>query len=196
MESTKTNKKTKIKEMKISAGSMPLKDGKIKPDPAKGEIYIFEKDGMLIFQWTNLDKNISEEPLVVFSGEWEWTKIPSNKGRVYVMKSKCFEDAQYYFWMQCPQKDKDEENERIINQIFEDGNFNCLNKNNKEEKEEKNEITGINNFVEQNKNLINPSNTQFNNINTINNNQNEQNMKNEDFIKNLATTFKNIKRNF
>jgi hypothetical protein len=45
-----------ITEIRILAGHMPVTDGKIKPDPSKGEIRIFEKDGLVLYQWTNLDK--------------------------------------------------------------------------------------------------------------------------------------------
>jgi len=191
MESTINNIKIQNKnEIRIPAGIMPIKDGKIKPDTSKGEIKIFQQDGLLQFQWTNLDKNISDDPLVIFSGEWEWAKIPSNKGRVYVLKSKCFEEEQFYFWMQSPNKELDIENEFLLNKIFEAGNFECLRNNNGDEIIDKNEITGINNYEQtQNSN----ANNNFNDSN-MNKNQNGKAISNQDFIKNIANTFKNIKR--
>lgn len=145
------NNSIKKNEIVIKAGIMSVHEGKIKPDSSKGEIRVFLSDGMILFQWTNLDKNIADEPLAIFSGEWEWTKIPSSKGRVYVMRSKCFEDAQYYFWIQSPNKEEDLLNEKYLNEIFDSGNFDCLNICDKnKESEDKTEITGVNNF-EQNK---------------------------------------------
>jgi hypothetical protein len=202
MEST-TNVKTDVnklltkKELKIQAGAMPIKDGKIKPDPAKGEIRLFEQDGLLQFQWTNLDKNLSDDPLAIFSGEWDWAKIPSAKGRVYVLKSKCFEEEQFYFWLQSLNKDEDAENEKIINLLFDAGNFECLRKlgnngNNSDQKNEKGEITGFNDIEDQ----LNAGANNFNNMNVSGNNngQNGKGISNEEFIKNISSTFKNIKR--
>ena len=202
MEST-TNVKTDInklltkKELKIQAGAMPIKDGKIKPDPAKGEIRLFEQDGLLQFQWTNLDKNLRDDPLAIFSGEWDWAKIPSAKGRVYVLKSKCFEEEQFYFWLQSLNKDEDVEIEKIINLLFDAGNFECLRKlgNNgiySDQKNEKGEITGFSDIEDQ----LNAGANNFNNMNVSGNNngQNGKGISNEDFIKNISSTFKNIKR--
>ncbi len=226
MESTNTLNTQNItkflskKELIIAAGAMPLKDGKIKPDPAKGEIRIFEQDGLLQFQWTNLDKNLSDDPLAIFSGEWEWTKIPSAKGRVYVLKSKCFEEEQFYFWLQSPNKDEDAENEQVVNLLFDAGNFECLrrfvnsgnkssdnnnnnnpNNNDVQEKSDKSEITGFSGFDNQNSsagNLGNINSASANANNVINNNNNNgqagKAMTHEDFIKNITSTFKNIKR--
>ena len=164
---------SKISEIKFLAGQMPIKDGKIKPDSTKGEIRIYERDGLLIFQWTNLDKNTADEPLAIFSDEWEWIKISSAKGRIYQLKNKCFEEAQHFFWMQSPNINQDSENEKNINKIFQSGNFSVLNQN-VIEKEDKNEITGFNNFENQNKNK---------NENTTNN----------DFIKSFSNSMNNLK---
>lgn len=223
MESTNTvniQNLTKIlikKELKIAAGAMPLKEGKIKPDPAKGEIKIFDQDGLLQFQWTNLDKNLSDDPLAIFSGEWEWGKIPSAKGRVYVLKSKCFEEEQFYFWLQSPNKDEDAEKELVINLLFDAGNFECLRKfvksennsdgnggdnynNNRQEKTDKSEITGFSGIENLNNSAgnlgnVNSASANANNVNNNNNiGQLGKAMTNEDFIKNIASTFKNIKR--
>lgn len=194
---TDLNKLIAKKELKLSAGTMPLKDGKIKPDTSKGEIRIFEQDGLLQFQWTNLDKKMSDDPLAIFSCEWEWSKIPSAKGRVYVLKSKCFEEEQFYYWMQSPTKDEDAENEQIINMLLDAGNFECLqklvfnlndNSSTKQEKSDKGEITGFNT-------IDNQSNPNVNNNNNNISGQNGKSTINEDFIKNIASSFKNIKRN-
>lgn len=163
---------SKITEIKFPAGQMPIKDGKIKPDSSKGEIKIHEKDGLLLFEWTNLDKNQTEEPIAIFSDEWEWNKIPSAKGRVYQLKSKCFDD-QYFFWMQSPNINKDSDIEININKLFSKGDFSILNLSTNE-KTDKNEITGINNILNQNSN-------------------NTNNQSNSDFIKNFTNTMNNIK---
>jgi hypothetical protein len=177
---------SKITEVRFLAGQMPIKDGKIKPDTSKGEVIIHEKDGLLIFQWTNLDKNIPDEPIAIFSDEWEWNKIPSTKGRIYQLKSKCFEDAQHYFWMQSPNVNQDSENEKNINKLFQVGNFSILNQNfNEKEKEDKNEITGFNNFNNQ---------EQKNNDNISKNNSNNNN--NNDFIRNFTSSMNNLKSKF
>lgn len=57
------------------------------------------------------------------------------------MKSKCFEDAQYFFWMQYPDSNQDTINQTKIDKIFESGNFKILNEITSE-KEDKKKLQG------------------------------------------------------
>jgi hypothetical protein len=173
------SKKTKhVKEYKILAGEMPLISGKVKPNSDKGEIRFSVNDGLLNFEWRNLDKNISTEPLVIFEGEWEWTKVQTQKGRVYKLQSKTFIEEQFYYWMQYPNKSEDDMNETIINHILSTGRL--------EINENPNvlEDSGVESVVKREDN----GNQGGNNLNT-------GATKNSDFIKNFANSMNMAKRN-
>src|SRR5690349_8603824 len=110
-----STKKFKSPEFKLQAGQMFTENGKVKPNPNKGEIrFSINSDNLLIFEWKDLQTNISTEPLVIFDNEWEWGKIGTQKGRVYCLKSVNFDDK-FYFWLQYPNSAEDQVNENIIN---------------------------------------------------------------------------------
>jgi hypothetical protein len=173
------SKKTKhVKEYKILAGEMPSISGKVKPNSDKGEIRFSVNDGLLNFEWRNLDKNISTEPLVIFEGEWEWAKVQTQKGRVYKLQSKTFLEEQFYYWMQYPNKSEDDMNETIINHILSTGRL--------EINENPNvlEDSGVESVVKRE----DSGNQGGNNLNT-------GATKNSDFIKNFANSMNMAKRN-
>lgn len=173
-----TSKKTKLnKEYIIQAGEMPMVSGKVKPNSDKGEIRFYEKDGLLNFEWKNTIKNISTEPLVIFEGEWEWVKVQTQKGRVYKLQNKTFQEDQFFYWMQNPNKSEDELNETIINNILNTGKLE-INENPKEQ-----EDSGIESIIkrEDNSNQAVPNQNQNNNM---------------DFIKNFANSINMAKRKF
>jgi hypothetical protein len=173
-----TSKKTKLnKEYIIQAGEMPMVSGKVKPNSDKGEIRFYEKDGLLNFEWKNTIKNISTEPLVIFEGEWEWVKVQTQKGRVYKLQNKTFQEDQFFYWMQNPNKSEDELNETIINNILNTGKLE-INENPKEQ-----EDSGIESIIkrEDNSNQAVPNQNQNSNM---------------DFIKNFANSINMAKRKY
>lgn len=113
-----------VNQFKFNCGRMEIIDGKVKPLPDKGHVKIYvNPDNLLCWEWNSNDGKIEEEPVVLFSDEWEWKKIPTGKGRVYHLKSKCFEDEMFY-WLQESDKSLDEELEKRIKEIVFTGKLN------------------------------------------------------------------------
>lgn len=121
----------------IKCGEMKIDQGKVKPNPNKGNIVIsVNSDKLLCWQWISLDKKTVSEPIVIFSDEWEWIKVPTGKGRVFQLKNKCFEDI-FVYWL----FDYDDVKEKImindVSIILKNGSLlpenenNNINKNNK-----------------------------------------------------------------
>jgi hypothetical protein len=169
-------RKIKSKEFKILAGEMSTIDGRVKPNSDKGEIrFYINPDQLLTFQWKNLDKNNCSEPLVIFEGEWEWVKIDTMKGRVYILQNKSFPEDRLFYWMQYPNKSEDSTNETIINNILSSGQL-VINESNE------NEDTGIESVLKREQNQEKAASFKNNN------------MDNTDFIKNFTNAMKNIER--
>lgn len=161
----------KEKEMKISAGRMMIDNGKVKPDPSKGEIRIFRnRDQLLIWQWRSLEKEDDHE-LVIFEGEWEWIRVQTGKGRVYKLQNKVFEDDMFFYWMQNPKVELDQEIDEKIARILNTGKL--------EDEDVKKEEAGS---------------TNQNNQTNLNNNNNNQNKQQTDFLKTFTEAFGKLEK--
>lgn len=118
MSTTKDNNINQNAEFRFNCGIMELANGKVKPLPDKGSVRIYvNPDNLLCWEWNSNDSKKEEEPVVLFSDEWEWIRIPTNKGRVYQLKSKCFEDQMFY-WLQDLDQSKEAELESRIKEII------------------------------------------------------------------------------
>jgi hypothetical protein len=172
----KGGKNIKKPEFKLLAGQMVVENGKVKPNPNKGELrFAINSDNLLIFEWKDLETGISSEPLVIFDGEWEWVKRGTAKGRVYCLQSTTFGDKLYY-WMQYPNAAEDDVNENLITNILKTGRLE-LN----EEKDATGDLGSVRNIV--------------NSEGTTGGNQNPPSQKtggvsNADFIKSFASAMK------
>ena len=156
---------------KISAGQMFVENGKVRPNPNKGElIFTINNDNLLIMEWKDIHNNTSTEPLVIFDNEWEWKRVPTQKGRVYCLESLSFPEK-LFFWMQYNNLSEDQMNENIISNILKTGRLEI-----NEEKDGKKETISMENFSK-----------------TENTNNQMNNLQNTDFIKNLAQSIKTEK---
>lgn len=177
-------KNVRQQEFKLQVGEMIVENGKIKPNPDKGELRIFfnNRDQVLCLQWINLDKNIEREPLIIFPLEWELRKLGTTKGRVWVLQNTTFEEDKFFFWLQYSNKAEDETNEVIVNNILKTGSLVI-----DETKEgEGNNMTGIEGIIRS------ESDSQAKVNNNIQSNANISANTNADFIKNFTNTFKSI----
>jgi hypothetical protein len=183
-----SNIKRKSPEFKIPAGQMFVENGKVKPNPSKGEMrFSINSDNLLIFEWKDLNTNISSEPLVIFDGEWEWTKIGTQKGRVYCLKNVNFDDK-FFFWMQYPNAAEDQANENIITNILKTGRLE-LN----EEKESDSSINSVEKMV--NSESVNKTGSDKNNNTGVNVDKTKgTTSSNADFIKSFAQSFRGGKK--
>lgn len=142
-------------EFNFKCGEMKVENGKVKPSPTKGFIKIyFNKDKLLCWQWCSEDLKVINEPIVIFSDEWEWNKIPTVKGRVYQLKSKCFEDY-FIFWLQETDSTKDTQLEEDIKEILLSGQI-------KQPTTAKNKIVNSSNETNQKPLTNNPNNNNNN----------------------------------
>ena len=183
-------------EFKINVGEMNIIDKKAKANPDKGEIRFYLNEGLLFFEWKNLTKNITKEPLVITPGDWIWKKIGTSKGRVYMLQNTLYpEEEKFLFYMQFPIS-LDEKNSNIINNILKTG---TLIFDNKEISNENKEQNKNNNNQNLNNNLSNNNTTFQNNISNQNTNQqNNQNNINSnlDFIKNFTEAFRQAQKKY
>jgi hypothetical protein len=171
-------------EFKIQAGQMIVENGKVKPNPNKGEIkFSLNADNLLIFEWIDLITNIKSEPLVIFDSEWEWKKQGTQKGRVYILQSTTFGEK-FYFWMQYPNVAEDEVNMNIISNILKTGRLE-LN----EEKEAKDNVNNVESFIKAEGKESNTGNT-----NIAGNTNNNSKANNADFIKSFASSLRSTKK--
>ena len=189
MQKESSIRKNKItpKEFIASAGEMNIVGGKIKPNPAKGQIRFFiNRDDILCFEWINLESKISNEPLAIFEEEWEWKKIETVKGRVYVLQNIAFPDTQNFFWLQYPNKGEDSLNESIISNILKTGKLEI------EDSEQGDDVDmTVENLVKEEE-LSHSASTQ------VNTRQNKSGIgssaNNGDFIKNFTSALRNVEK--
>lgn len=108
---------------KFKCGEMEVVNTKVKPKKDAGFIKVyFNSDKILCWQWFSEDANQSTELVAIFADEWEWLKVPVNKGRVYQLKSKCFEES-YFYWLQDPDTSKDSDLSQRITHILNTGDI-------------------------------------------------------------------------
>ena len=86
------------KEFTFECGEMIIKDKKAQANPDKGEITFYTNpEGLLCMRWKNKTQNKLNEPLVICPGDFVWKKIPSQKGRVYLLQHSIYNDDKYYY---------------------------------------------------------------------------------------------------
>jgi hypothetical protein len=186
---TKSTKKPK--EFRLLVGEMIVEDGKAKPNPDKGELRFTTREGMLFFEWRNLDKKIDREPLIIFPGEWDWIRLGSQKGRVFMLQNTTFPEDKSIFWMQYPKKEEDDMNAIIIGNILKTGALIIDESVGGDEYQYQDEnanynVSGVEDMMRSEQR--NPNT----NTNTNNNIQSNSSNSNSDFIKNFASGLKNV----
>jgi hypothetical protein len=178
----------KQKEFTFQAGEMLIENGKAKANPDSGIIrFYIGRDQMLFFEWKNITKNLSSEPLVILGGEWVWKKIQTQKGRLFMLQSVSYPEEKFLYYMQYPNKSEDQMNENLVNNILKTGTLE-LN----EDKPQENEEMSVEGIVKAEKEKVEAVNTNTGNINQVNPSPNN-NAGSSDFIKNFANSVKMIK---
>jgi 26S proteasome regulatory subunit N13 len=105
--------------VEFKAGKMNLRGSTVYPDKRKGLVYLYQGNDMLMHLcWKDRSNNSPEDDLVIFPDEIEFKKVTQNTtGRVYVLKWRT-NARKYFFWMQEPKDDKDEEFCKKINNLL------------------------------------------------------------------------------
>ncbi|KAG0219129.1 hypothetical protein BGX31_011412 [Mortierella sp. GBA43] len=80
----------------------------VKPDPAKGLVYLDEEDGLMHFYWKNRTTGDTEDDWVLFPGDAELILVPQcTTGRVVMLRFKSSSEKLFY-WIQEAKTDRDE----------------------------------------------------------------------------------------
>ncbi|CAG9763705.1 unnamed protein product [Ceutorhynchus assimilis] len=101
------------------AGKMNLKNKMVNPDKRKGLLYVYQsEDSLMHFCWQDRTTGVVEDDLIIFPDDCEYVKVPQcTTGRVYMLKFKS-SNRKFFFWLQEPKTDKDEDNCKRINELL------------------------------------------------------------------------------
>ena len=182
---------------------MNIIDNKAKSNPDKGELKFYLSEGLLFFEWKNLTKNTTKEPLVITPGDWIWKKIGTSKGRVYMLQNTLYPDEEkFLFYMQFPVS-LEEKNCNIINNLLKTGTLIFDDKNISNDNKKQNNNNQNTNNTNLNNNLTNNTTEEQNKIsnkksNTTTQQQNNQNNINSnlDFIKSFTEAFRQVQKKY
>ncbi|XP_025830010.1 proteasomal ubiquitin receptor ADRM1 homolog [Agrilus planipennis] len=91
----------------------------IYPDKRKGLLYIYQSDDSLMhFCWQDRSTGFVEDDLIIFPDDCEYVRVPQcTTGRAYLLKFKS-SSRRFFFWLQEPRTDKDDENCKYINELL------------------------------------------------------------------------------
>ncbi|KAJ0182440.1 hypothetical protein K1T71_001809 [Dendrolimus kikuchii] len=105
--------------VEFRAGRMTRKGRMVHPDKRKGLLYVYQgEDSLMHFCWKDRTTGEVEDDLLIFPDDCEFVRVNEcTTGRVYVLKFKSF-SKKYFFWMQEPKTDKDDEYCRRINEAL------------------------------------------------------------------------------
>lgn len=105
--------------VEMRAGKMNLKGRMVMPDKRKGLLYVYQsEDSLMHFCWQDRTTGSVEDDLIIFPDDCEYVKVPQcTTGRVYLLKFKS-SNRKFFFWLQEPKTDKDEENCKRINELL------------------------------------------------------------------------------
>ncbi|GBP39986.1 Proteasomal ubiquitin receptor ADRM1 homolog [Eumeta japonica] len=105
--------------VEFRAGRMTLKGRTVHPDKRKGLLYVYQgEDSLMHFCWKDRTTGDVEDDLLIFPDDCEFLRVNEcTTGRVYVLKFKS-SSKKYFFWLQEPKTDKDDEYCRRINEVL------------------------------------------------------------------------------
>ncbi|XP_013134966.1 PREDICTED: proteasomal ubiquitin receptor ADRM1 isoform X2 [Papilio polytes] len=105
--------------VEFRAGRMTLKGRMVHPDKRKGLLYVYQgEDSLMHFCWKDRTTGEVEDDLLIFPDDCEFVRVSEcTTGRVYVLKFKSF-SKKYFFWMQEPKSEKDDDYCRRINEAL------------------------------------------------------------------------------
>ncbi|XP_005091550.1 proteasomal ubiquitin receptor ADRM1 isoform X2 [Aplysia californica] len=105
--------------VEFKAGKMHMKGKMVHPDKRKGLVYVYQSDDSLMhFCWKDRSNATVEDDLIIFPDDIEFKHVSQcTTGRVYVLKFKS-SSRKFFFWLQEPKTDKDEENCKKVNDFL------------------------------------------------------------------------------
>ncbi|KAI8506011.1 PREDICTED: proteasomal ubiquitin receptor ADRM1-like [Branchiostoma belcheri] len=105
--------------LEFRAGKMNLKGTTVTADKRKGTVYLHQTDDSLMhFCWKDRTSGTVEDDLIIFPDDCEYKRVPQcTTGRAYILKFKS-SNRKFFFWMQEPKTDKDDDYEKKVNQLL------------------------------------------------------------------------------
>ncbi|KJE88610.1 hypothetical protein CAOG_00240 [Capsaspora owczarzaki ATCC 30864] len=115
-----TQRQSNNRLVEFRAGRLTQSGTTVTADPRKGLLYMHVEptDQLLHFVWKDRGTNAIVDDWIIFPEDAEWKRVPQcTTGRVYLLKFKS-SDKRWFFWMQEPKIDKDDELAERINKIL------------------------------------------------------------------------------
>jgi len=105
--------------VEFRAGKMNLRGTTVTADKRKGLLYIYQSDDSLMhFCWKDRTAGTVEDDLIIFPDDIEFKKLAQcTTGRAFILKFKS-STRKFFFWMQEPKEDKDEEHCKKVNELL------------------------------------------------------------------------------
>ncbi|CAH3141546.1 proteasomal ubiquitin receptor ADRM1-A-like [Pocillopora verrucosa] len=105
--------------VEFRAGKMTMKGTTVTPDKRKGMVYIYQsEDSLMHFCWKDRGTGNVEDDLIIFPDDIEYKRVKQcTTGRVFILKFKS-STRKFFFWMQEPKTDKDEEYSTKVNNLL------------------------------------------------------------------------------
>lgn len=105
--------------VEFKAGKMTQKGKMVHPDKRKGLLYVYQsEDSLMHFCWKDRHTGTIEDDLIIFPDDCEYKRVPQcTTGRVFVLRFKS-SSRRFFFWMQEPKTDKDEEHCKRVNEML------------------------------------------------------------------------------
>ncbi|XP_063408115.1 proteasomal ubiquitin receptor ADRM1-like isoform X9 [Mytilus trossulus] len=105
--------------VEFRCGKMFMKEKMVHPDKRKGLLYVYQaEDSLMHFCWKDRGTGTIEDDLIIFPDDIEFKHVTQcTTGRVYVLKFKT-SSRKFFFWMQEPKNDKDEEYRKKVNEYL------------------------------------------------------------------------------
>ncbi|XP_041360643.1 proteasomal ubiquitin receptor ADRM1-like [Gigantopelta aegis] len=114
-----TNRSQSKNLVEFRAGKMHMKGNMVHPDKRKGLVYVYQSDDSLMhFCWKDRTSGNVDDDLIIFPDDIEFKSVKQCKtGRVFVLKFKS-STRKFFFWMQEPKLDKDEDYCKKVNEFL------------------------------------------------------------------------------
>merc|ERR1712004_23870 len=114
-----TARSTSKNLVEFRAGKMYMKGKMVHPDKRKGLLYVYQSDDSLMhFCWKDRTKGSVEDDLIIFPDDIEFKRVSQcTTGRVFLLRFKT-SNRKFFFWMQEPKTDKDEEHCKKVNECL------------------------------------------------------------------------------
>jgi len=105
--------------VEFRAGKMNMRGKMVHPDKRKGQVYVYQsEDSLMHFCWKDRTKGTVEDDLIIFPDDIEFKRVAQcTTGRVYLLRFSS-SNRKFFFWMQEPKSDKDEELSKKVNEVL------------------------------------------------------------------------------